>query len=69
MSVLSCSRRGCDNIMCDRYSRKHGYICRECFDQLLHSTMSIKEFMNSDKDDYEPPKHRYEELDEEFPIS
>jgi hypothetical protein len=34
MSVKQCDRRGCDNIMCDRYSVEHGYICDGCFSEL-----------------------------------
>jgi len=30
MSVLSCSREDCDNIMCDTYVQSVGYICYEC---------------------------------------
>ena len=33
MSVLACSRRGCDNIMCDRYNARYGYICERCFQE------------------------------------
>lgn len=35
MSVLGCDRSGCTNIMCDRLSHIHGYICNECFDELV----------------------------------
>ena len=31
MGVLACYRNGCTNIMCDRYSHEHGYICYDCF--------------------------------------
>lgn len=27
---MSCSRNGCDNIMCDTYVDHAGYICRDC---------------------------------------
>lgn len=30
MSVLSCSRRRCDEIMCRTYIPSTGYICLEC---------------------------------------
>jgi len=30
MGVLSCSRDGCSNIMCDTYVDGIGYICTEC---------------------------------------
>lgn len=50
MSVLSCDRKGCKNIMCDRYSPTFGYICEECFAELKDisrfSVISINEFMS-----------------------
>lgn len=51
MSVLACNRKGCDNIMCDRLSLKHGYICNECFDELvaLGVGTDIDGFMRSNK--------------------
>ncbi len=30
MGVLSCSRKDCDNIMCDTYVDGIGYICFDC---------------------------------------
>ncbi len=33
MGVLSCSRRGCDNIMCDTCVQGIGYICWDCQDE------------------------------------
>lgn len=30
MSVLACSRRGCESIMCDTYVPGVGYICSSC---------------------------------------
>jgi len=50
MSVMACSRRGCEHVMCDRYSSKHGYICGDCFSELLESGLdtNIKEFMDSE---------------------
>ena len=51
MSVLACSRRGCENVMCDRFSFAHGYICDECFDELVNSgpTTDIDKFMSDKK--------------------
>lgn len=34
MGVKECFRKDCENIMCDFYSVKHGYICDECFNEL-----------------------------------
>lgn len=33
MSVLSCSRYNCSNIMCDNLIPKIGYICNSCLDE------------------------------------
>ena len=51
MGVKNCFRKGCDNIPCDRLSSTHGYICSECFDELVESGVKtdITEFMNSPK--------------------
>ena len=51
MGVLPCSREGCENIMCDRHSYVHGYICWECFNELvaLGPEASIPDFMQSVK--------------------
>lgn len=38
MGVMSCSRRGCSNIMCDTHVDDIGYVCNDCqkeFDQYL----------------------------------
>ena len=51
MRVLSCNRKSCENIMCDRFSYKYGYICDECFDELIYLgwETDISNFMRSDK--------------------
>jgi hypothetical protein len=66
MSVLSCDRRGCKNIMCDMYSHKYGYLCNECYSQLLESNLSIKCFMESNKKSFMKRNSRSEELEREF---
>ena len=35
MGVLACSREGCNNIMCHRYNGNYGYICGDCFNELV----------------------------------
>lgn len=49
MGVLNCNRRGCENIMCDWYSSEYGYICNNCFDELISRGVhvDIEEFMDS----------------------
>lgn len=36
MGVMACSRKGCENIMCNHYNREYGYICWECLKELEH---------------------------------
>jgi hypothetical protein len=47
MGELSCNRCDCDNVMCDRFSHNYGYICSECFSELigLGPETNIKSFM------------------------
>ena len=53
MGILACDRRGCKNIMCDRLSHEHGYLCNECFEELVEQgpEANIGEFMKSPKKD------------------
>jgi len=76
MSVLSCARFGCPNIMCDRLSYEYGYICDECFDELLLRKMSdntypISDFMDTRKSEEVPVVAEsvvYDYLNNEFAI-
>jgi len=69
MGVLRCSRDGCENIMCDRHSPIYGYICNECFEELifLGPETNTFGFMASSKKtiDVEAAKARFEV---EFPL-
>ncbi len=50
MSVLACSRKGCESIMCDNYSHRYGCLCCSCKQELKDKgDMSIEEFMDSEK--------------------
>lgn len=51
MGVLACDRYKCENIMCDLLSYNFGYICGECFGELVESgyKTDIEDFMNSPK--------------------
>lgn len=65
MSLLSCSRKGCKNILCDRLSSTYGYICDECFDELVYQWRnrgSIKEFLETPKRDEEKTKINFYDL-------
>jgi hypothetical protein len=70
MGVMSCDRNGCDNVMCDRHSDKHGYICYECFDELVKkgAMQNISEFMKSNKDDSLYSDFAIDIFENEFPI-
>jgi len=55
MGVMSCDRRGCSNVMCDRYSDEHGYICPACYEELVGSnTIDIAAFMKTPQPDVPP---------------
>jgi hypothetical protein len=48
MSMLTCSRGDCTNIMCDRFNPELGYICDECFAELVASnTTDVAAFMET----------------------
>lgn len=75
MSVLACDRNSCKNIMCGRLSDEYGYICGECFQELVESNPSnpsdIQKFMNSQKKKISQKEFNkvYDELDNEFPMT
>ena len=51
MGVMGCNRFDCDNVLCDRLSHDYGYICDECFDELVSLGVNtrIDFFMDSRK--------------------
>lgn len=55
MGVMACDRLGCTNILCEMYSHNHGYICKECHNEMLEklgkttTTDAINKFMASEK--------------------
>jgi len=67
MGALSCFHCDCNNIMCSRYSYTYGYICNECFEELVSSNLDIDEFMNTPKQtNFFAPIERREEMEKEF---
>lgn len=69
MGVLNCSRNGCNEILCCRYSYTYGYICKTCFEELcMKQPDSIEEFMDSRKPATPPVCDKIAEYDREFPI-
>lgn len=70
MGVLACNRADCENIMCNRYSPKHGYICDDCFEELINSPtyQSVTDFMESHKEEIPVPQICREYFEGVFPI-
>jgi hypothetical protein len=68
MGVMQCSRHECDNVMCYRYSPKYGYICYDCFNELvdLGANTNIREFMASEINGVNKKMDAYELFDKEF---
>jgi len=42
MGVMNCSRKDCENILCDTYIPDIGYICRECKEEFKEKYPNIK---------------------------
>ena len=72
MGVLACNRAGCRNVMCDRYSDQYGYICEECFQELLSKNrfINIKSFIQEEKHAgfIDEGRHWKEMLETTFPL-
>lgn len=69
MGVLACDRNECENIMCDRYSREYGYICNECFVELVNSGISFEFFMYSQKNLYKKHSYYRRDCEREFKLT
>ncbi len=71
MGVKACFRKGCDNILCDRLSSVHGYICYECFNELVNlgADTDIINFMNSQKTEIVKQIDAFDIFDSEFPLA
>lgn len=72
MGVMQCDRLKCESILCDRYSSDFGYICSDCFDELVQlgevRVERVEAFMNSPKRVYRPePVDVYGILNKIFP--
>lgn len=54
MGAKECSKRGCENIMCDDYIENIGYICHECKTELKNinpkSEEEVVNFMHTKKE-------------------
>ncbi len=70
MGVMECFRKDCEHILCARLSRKHGYICRDCFEELVRTNPDdIEAFMNTTPQGTDVPKWVEVKFDEEFPLT
>lgn len=49
---MGCNRKGCNNVMCDKYSTTFGYICYECYYEGIGQDLSVLEFMKTDKNTF-----------------
>lgn len=49
MGVMQCDRYGCPNILCVRLSPNYGYICDDCFAELVDAgaETNVGEFMGN----------------------
>lgn len=70
MGMLNCSRRGCSNIMCYRYSPQYGYICDDCFDELvaLGSDMDIERFLEEPRGTEYQTTNAFDYFDDIFSV-
>lgn len=70
MSVKDCNRLGCKTIMCKRISRKFGYLCDDCFNELvtLGFTANVSKFMETEKQ-FENREIAFVVQNKEFPIT
>ena len=51
MGSMQCYRVGCENACCDLYNERFGYICFECFEQLVAiGSLDVAAFMADDKE-------------------
>ena len=71
MSVLSCVRMDCMNVMCDKYSYQCGYICDSCFEEFVLVTnaqgyIDLEAFVHSSKTSEDSQKDWREECEALF---
>jgi hypothetical protein len=66
MGVMPCARNGCTNILCDRYNPTYGYICDECFEELIIKGLPVEDFIASKKGE-DDPFHKYDYYHNIFP--
>jgi hypothetical protein len=65
MGVMPCLRERCNQILCHIYSREFGYICTECFEELVDyclehgvSRATIKRFLCTEKGSMQSERQR-----------
>ncbi len=68
MGVMPCYRKNCEGIMCTQYSHKHGYICSDCFEELVAiNPNSITDFMSTARPESDTSEDPEERFNREFP--
>lgn len=70
MGVLRCVRYYCNNILCDRHSYEYGYLCNDCFEELvdLGINVNIEKFLQTSPGSNENKKNKsYEKWSKIFP--
>lgn len=75
MGVMSCSRRGCENIMCDIHVPFIGYICYDCKKEFSEKNQDLeiegeiiqelKKFMDTRKEEYSNAKKSMDQFFDE----
>ena len=69
MGVKQCDRHGCIVVLCDRYSSVYGYICTDCFNELvsLGPETNVADFLSTEKK-YINTEAAYARFNVEFPL-
>ena len=49
MEEIICSRKNCSETNCVRYSREFGYICEDCFAELVAKQLPVEDFLSTPK--------------------
>jgi len=66
MGIKACHRAECENIMCDRYSPNFGYLCYECYSELMDNNIRTREQIRKFMDSPKKSPDAILDIDEEF---
>ena len=62
MGVMACDREGCESVMCRRLSDKYGYLCDDCFRELVEKLAAgadVTRFMTTPAPPFEDVEERH----------